>query len=88
MVRELDRLKSPAGVIILTLHTGADLLFEALNLCVRGHIFKGSAASDVAEGARSVSGDSYLSEALHPALGRAGQAHIYNLSCKYSRYSI
>ncbi len=76
VVRELNRLNSPVGVIILTLHTGADLLFEALELGVRGYIFKGSAASDVAEGARRVSGGgSYLSEAVQQALekGRAGK---------------
>ena len=44
VVRELNRLNSPVGVIILTLHTGADLLFQALELGVRGYIFKGSAA--------------------------------------------
>lgn len=76
VVREVNRLNSTVGVIILTLHTGADLLFEALELGVRGYIFKGSAASDVAEAARRVSsGDSYLSEAVQQALqkGRPGK---------------
>ena len=76
VVRELNRLNSPVGVIILTLHTGADLLFQALELGVRGYIFKGSAASDVAEGARRVSGGgSYLSEAVQQAFekGRPGR---------------
>ena len=76
VVRELNRLNSPVGVIILTLHTGADLVFQALELGVRGYIFKGSAASDVAEGARRVSGGgSYLSEAVQQALkkGRQGK---------------
>lgn len=69
VVRELNRLQSPVGVIILTLHTGADLLYEALDLGVRGYILKGSAASDVAEGARRVyGGGSYLSEAVQLAL--------------------
>ena len=69
VVRELNRLNSPVGVIILTLHTGADLLFQALELGVRGYIFKGSAASDVAEGACRVSGGgSYLSQAVQQAL--------------------
>ena len=75
VVRELNRLNSPVGVIILTLHTGADLLFQALELGVRGYIFKGSAASDVAEGARRVSGGgSYLSEAVQQALEKGRQS--------------
>ncbi len=75
VVRELNRLNSPVGVMILTLHTGADLLYAALDLGVRGYIFKGSAVSDVAEGARRVSGGgSYLSEAVQHALGRGRPA--------------
>lgn len=76
VVRELKRLNSPVSVIILTLHTGADLLFEALELGVHGYIFKGSAASDVAEAVRCVSGGgSYLSEAVQQALqkGKPGK---------------
>lgn len=69
VVRELNRLQLPMGVIILTLHTGTDLLFEALDLGVRGYILKGSAVSDVVEGVRRVSGGgSYLSEAVQQAL--------------------
>ncbi len=69
VVRELNRLNSLVGVIILTLHTGADLLFEALDLGVRGYILKGSAVSDVVEGVRRVSGGgSYLSEAVQQTL--------------------
>lgn len=69
VLRELNRLNSPVSVMILTLHTGADLLFQALELGVRGYIFKGSAASDVAEGARRVSGGgSYLSAAVQQAV--------------------
>lgn len=69
LVRALNRLESPVGVIILTLHTGADLLYEALDLGVRGYILKGSAASDVAEGVRRVNGGgSYLSGAVQLAL--------------------
>jgi len=57
------------GVIVLTLHTGIDLLYEALNLGIRGYIPKSSAVTDVAEGARRVAGGgSYLSEAVQQAL--------------------
>lgn len=71
VVRELNRLQSSVGVIILTLHTGADLLFEALDLGVRGYILKGSAASDVVRGVRQVNGGgSYLSEAVQLSLQR------------------
>lgn len=69
VVRELNRLHSPVGVIILTLHTGVDLLYESLDLGIRGYILKSSAAIDVAEGARRVAGGgSYLSEAVQQAL--------------------
>lgn len=69
VVRELNRLHSPVDVIILTLHTGADLLFEALDLGVRGYIFKSSAVSDVADAARRVAGGgSYLSRAVQQSL--------------------
>ena len=75
VVRELNRLNSPVGVVILTLHTGADLLYEALDLGVRGYILKSSAVSDVAEGARRVAGGgSYLSEAVQQALQKGRPA--------------
>lgn len=71
VVREMNRLKSSTAVIILTLHTGADLLFEALDLGVQGYILKGSEASDVVEAVRRVSGGgNFLSEAVHSALQR------------------
>ncbi len=79
VVRELNRLKSPVGVIVLTLHTGVDLLYEALDLGIRGYIIKSSAATDVAEGARRVAGGgSYLSEAVQQALqnGRPAAAEL------------
>lgn len=75
VARELHRLKSTVGVIILTLHTGSDLLFEALDVGVRGYIFKGSAVSDVVEAVRRVNGGgSYLSEAVQQALEKAKKA--------------
>jgi DNA-binding NarL/FixJ family response regulator len=62
IVRELNRLRSPVGIIILTLHTGVDLLQEALEIGVRGYVLKSSAATDIAEGVKRVAeGDSYLS---------------------------
>jgi DNA-binding NarL/FixJ family response regulator len=62
VVRELHQRGSTTAVIILTLHTGADLVFEALDLGIRGYILKSSAAMDVAEAVRRVSGGgSYLS---------------------------
>jgi DNA-binding NarL/FixJ family response regulator len=75
VVRELNRLHSPVGVIILTLHTGVDLLYEALDLGIRGYILKSSAATDVAEGARRVAGGgSYLSEAVQQAMQKGRPA--------------
>lgn len=56
VARELNRRDATVGVIILTLHTGTDLLYEALELGVRGYILKGSAATDVAESVRRVAG--------------------------------
>jgi DNA-binding NarL/FixJ family response regulator len=50
VVRELNRLSSRVGVIILTLHTGMDLLLEALEIGIRGYVLKSSAATDIAEG--------------------------------------
>lgn len=69
IVRELNRLRSPAGIIILTLHTGVDLLQEALEIGVRGYVLKSSAATDIAEGVRRVAeGDSYLSPEVQQML--------------------
>ena len=75
VVRELNRLHSAVDVIILTLHTGADLLFEALDLGVRGYIFKSSAVSDVADAVRRVAGGgSYLSHAVQQSLQKGRPA--------------
>ncbi len=69
IVRELNRLRSTVGIIILTLHTGVDLLHEALEIGVRGYVLKISAATDIAEGVRRVvAGDSYLSPEVHQML--------------------
>jgi len=69
IVRELNRLRSTVGIIILTLHTGVDLLEEALEIGVRGYVLKISAATDIAEGVRRVAaGDSYLSPEVHQIL--------------------
>jgi DNA-binding NarL/FixJ family response regulator len=69
IVRELNRLRSPAGIIILTLHTGVDLLQEALEIGVPGYVLKISAATDIAEGVRRVAeGDSYLSPEVQQML--------------------
>lgn len=63
VIRELNRLGSKTGVIILTLHTGADLIAAALDLGVRGYIIKSSAVIEVLEAVRRVAGGgSYLSE--------------------------
>lgn len=71
VARELNEIKSSVGVIILTLHTGSDLLFAALDLGVRGYILKGSAVSDVAEAVRRVSGGgSFLSATVQEAIQR------------------
>lgn len=69
VVRELKRLGSPVGIVILTLHTGADLLYEAIDLGIRGYIVKSSAVTDVAEGVRRVAGGgSFVSETVRRAL--------------------
>lgn len=54
VVRELNRVSSPVGIVILTLHTGMDLFREALEMGIRGYVLKGSAVSDIAEGVRRV----------------------------------
>lgn len=75
VVRELNQRGSKVGVIVLTLHTGTDFLFAALDLGVRGYIFKSSAATDIAEAVRRVAGGgSYLSANVQQALER-GRRH-------------
>jgi DNA-binding NarL/FixJ family response regulator len=69
IVRELNRLNSPVRIIILTLHTGMDLLLEALEIGIRGYVLKSSAATNIAEGARRVAGgDTYFSPEVHRML--------------------
>jgi len=69
VVRELNRLSSRVGVIILTLHTGMDLLLEALEIGIRGYVLKSSAVTDIADGVRRVAGgDTYFSPEVHRML--------------------
>lgn len=71
VVRELNRLGCRTGFIILTLHSGIDLLEEALEIGIRGYILKSSAATDIADGVRRVaSGDTYFSPEVHTMLQR------------------
>jgi len=84
IVRELNRLRSTVGVIFITLHTGVDLLEEALALGVRGYVLKSSAAADIAEGIRRVSGgDTYFSAEVQHMLeqGETRQAVPAGLAC-------
>ena len=72
VLRELNRRAIALGVIILTLHTGADLITEALELGVRGYIVKSSAVIEVVEAVRRVAGGgSYLSQEAIDALQAA-----------------
>lgn len=72
VLRELNRRGMAAGVIILTLHTGADLITGALELGVRGYIIKSSAVIEVVEAVRRVAGGgSYLSQEAMDALQAA-----------------
>ena len=72
VVRELNRSGLETGVIILTLHTGADLIAEAMELGVRGYIIKSSAVIEVVEAVRRVAGGgSYLSQEAMDALQAA-----------------
>ena len=69
VVRELNRLQNKVGIIILTLHTGEDLIHEAMELGIRGYIIKSSAAIEVAEAVRRVAGGgSYFSDAAQKAM--------------------
>jgi DNA-binding NarL/FixJ family response regulator len=69
IARELNRLRSPVGIIILTLHTGMDLLHEALEIGVQGYILKSSAANEIADGVRRVAGgDTFFSEEVRHML--------------------
>ena len=84
VVRELNRLSSPVGVIILTLHTGMDLLLEALEMGIRGYVLKSSAVTDIADGVRRVAGgDTYFSPEVHRMLqqGAARTAASAELAC-------
>lgn len=78
IVRELNRLRSPVAVVILTLHTGIDLLQEALEIGVRGYVLKSSAATDIAAAARSaMRGESFLSpEALRVLEAGKGKQEV------------
>ncbi len=72
VLREVKRRGIEIGVIILTLHTGADLIAEALELGVRGYIIKSSAVVEVVEAVRRVAGGgSYLSQEAMDALQAA-----------------
>ncbi len=72
VLRELNRRGMATGVIILTLHTGADLVAEAMELGVRGYIIKSSAVIEVVEAVRRVAGGgSYLSQEAMDALQAA-----------------
>ncbi len=72
VLRELNRQGMETGVIILTLHTGADLIAEAMELGVRGYIIKSSAVIEVVEAVRRVAGGgSYLSQEAIDALDAA-----------------
>ncbi len=72
VLRELNRREMATGVIILTLHTGADLIAEAMELGVRGYIIKSSAVIEVVEAVRRVAGGgSYLSQEAIDALDAA-----------------
>jgi DNA-binding NarL/FixJ family response regulator len=84
VVRELSRLRSPVRVIILTLHTGMDLLLEALEMGTQGYVLKSSAATDIGEGVRRVAGgDTYFSPEVHRMLqqGAAKQSVPPELAC-------
>lgn len=84
VVRELNRLGSRTGAIILTLHTGMDLLEEALEIGVRGYVLKSSAVTEIAEGVRRVAdGDTYFSPEVHAMLqhGAAKQPVPPELAC-------
>ena len=54
VARGIGDLGLPTAVILLTLHTGSDLLFAALDLGVRGYILKSSAVAEAVEGVRRV----------------------------------
>ena len=72
VLRELNSRGMAAGVIILTLHTGADLVAEAMELGVRGYVIKSSAVIEVVEAVRRVAGGgSYLSQEAMDALQAA-----------------
>jgi DNA-binding NarL/FixJ family response regulator len=72
VLQEVKRRGYETGVIILTLHTGADLIAEALELGVRGYIIKSSAVVEVVEAVRRVAGGgSYLSQEAVEALQTA-----------------
>lgn len=84
VARELNRLNSPVRIIILTLHTGMDLLLEALEMGIRGYVLKSSAATDIADGVRRVAGgDTYFSPEVHRMLqqGAAKQRVPPELAC-------
>ncbi len=84
IARELNRLGLSVRVILLTLHTGMDLLLEALEIGIRGYVLKSSAATDLAEGVRRVAGgETYFSPEVQRMLqqGAAKQPVPPELAC-------
>ena len=69
VARKLLEMQHACAVIILTLHTGSDLISEALELGVRGYMLKSSPVTDLIEGVRRVaSGESNLGAGVRQIL--------------------
>jgi DNA-binding NarL/FixJ family response regulator len=65
VTREIQKRRLPVEVIILTIHSEADMFNEALDLGVKGYVVKDCAVSDIVAAIRAVaSGQHYISPTL------------------------
>lgn len=77
VVREVNRLKLPVGLIFLTAHREEALFDEALALGVKGYLLKESAMVDVQSAIRTVlAGQHYASPSLTSYLFRRRQSQV------------
>lgn len=71
VAQRAQELQLPVAVLLLTLHTGSDLLFAALDVGVRGYVLKSTAIEEIVKGVVRVSlGGTFLSAGVQQMLYR------------------
>lgn len=71
VVREITRKKLRVAIVLLTMHSEAEIFQAALDLGVTGYVLKDSAAGDIVQGIKAVAANATF---LSPALS----AHLLN----------